>query len=164
MCDGLIEGFIGLQLGLIQLYPNKIADRTKTRIISKSSPCLSDVAVYISGGRQQYNTFYVDNNIQGLYIVQRIDTKNTIVIQREANIKPAIIDQMSDDAIAGKLNECQLEKLKKLETDYSNFLLRINPNNLFTVEYVDNSEWIPKADIYIKTDIINKNKTRCNKN
>lgn len=70
LCDGLVVGFLGLNEGLKQLYPNGVVDRTNTRIVSKSSPYLTDAAVYVTGGRYQFNTFYVDNTIEdGFYII-----------------------------------------------------------------------------------------------
>ncbi|MEX2411632.1 MAG: FmdE family protein [Candidatus Paceibacterota bacterium] len=69
LCDGLVVGFLGLKEALLLLYPNGIVDRTNTQIVSKSSPCLTDVAIYLTGGRYQFNTFYVDDNIEYTYIV-----------------------------------------------------------------------------------------------
>lgn len=65
LCDGLVVGFLALEEGLKVLYPEGVVDRTNTRIVSKSAPCLSDVAMYLTGGRYQYNTFFVDNQIKG---------------------------------------------------------------------------------------------------
>ena len=161
LCDGLVEGFIALELGLKQLYPDEIVDRTNTRIVSKSSPCLTDVAMYISGGRSQYNTFYVDNSIEGMYIVQRIDNKKSILIKRKPNVKPAIIDELGNKAIKGELNECELKELKTLENNYAKFLKNSNPSDLFEVLEVANFTWEPTSEIYLKTDIINKNKPSC---
>lgn len=73
LCDGLVVGFLGLKEGLNVLYPDGIVDRTNTRIVSEASPCLTDAAVYLTGGRYQFNSFYVSNDIDGLYVVQRID-------------------------------------------------------------------------------------------
>ena len=161
LCDGLVEGFIALELGLKQLYPDEIMDRTNTRIVSKSSPCLTDVAIYVSGGRAQYNTFYVDNSMEGMYVVQRIDNLKTIIIKRKPNVKPAIIDEMGNKAIKGELDECKLEELKKLENDYAKFLLKSNPEDLFSVATITTFQWSPKSEMYLKTDIINKEKSNC---
>ena len=162
LCDGLVESFIALDLGLKELYPDGIVDRTNTSIVSKSSPCLSDMAIYITGGRSQYNTFYVDNTIDGFYVVQRIDNLKTILIKRKPNVKPAIIDELGNKAIKGELNECELEELKKLEDEYSKFLLKSKPEDLFEVVVLSNFNWEPKSETFIKTDIINKNKSTCN--
>lgn len=162
LCDGLVEGFIALELGLKQLYPDEIVDRTNTRIVSKSSPCLTDVAIYLSGGRSQYNTFYVDNSIEGMYILQRIVNKKSILIKRKPNVKPAIIDELGNKAIKGELNECELKELKTLENKYAKFLKKSKPSDLFEVLEVANFNWEPKSKIYPKTDILNKNKPTCN--
>lgn len=163
LCDGLVEGFIALKIGLKQLYPDGIVDRTNTRIVSKSSPCYTDVAIYLSGGRSQYNTFYVDNTIEGIYIVQRIDNLKTLSIKRKANVKPAIIDELGNKAIKGELSACELEKLKQLEVEYSTFLVNKNVDEIFSVDVLDDFEWQPKTETYIKTDIINKNKNQCDR-
>lgn len=163
-CDGLVEGFIALNFGLKQLYPKGIIDRTNTRIVSKSSPCLTDVAIYITGGRSQYNTFYVDNSIEGLYVVHKIDNGKTISIKRKPKVKPAIIDEMGNKAIHGELTECELAELKKLENDYAKFLKKSKPEDLFEVYEMTTFTWQPKTETYIKTDIINKNLPACNNN
>lgn len=160
-CDGLVEGFITLELGLQQLYPDGVIDRTNTRIVSKSSPCLTDVAIYITGGRMQYNSFYVDNTIEGLYVIQRIDTGKAVSILRKPNVKPAIIDQMGDKAIKKELDECELEQLKKLEKEYATFLKKSNPEDLFEATEIRNFTWEPKTEIFSKTDILNKEKSTC---
>lgn len=79
LCDGLVVGFLGLKEALLQLYPNGIIDRTNTRIVSKSSPCITDIAIYLTRGRYQFNTFYVDDSISYPYIVQRTDNGLTIM-------------------------------------------------------------------------------------
>jgi len=165
LCDGLIVGFLGIQEGLNVLYPNGIIDRTNTRIVSKSSPCLTDVAVYISGGRYQFNSFYVDNSIEnGFYIIQRKDNGKTVKVNLNKGVKPNEIDVLGKKAVKGNLPACDLDKLKKLEDDFSKKLLTSNPKTIFTVTQITDFEWKPilKND-YTKTDILNKNKPNCNK-
>lgn len=101
LCDGLVEGFVALQYGLYQLFPDSLIDRTNLRIVSKPSPCLTDVAVYLTGARYQFGTFYVSNDFEGLFVVQRIDNAKTVNILRKPNVKPEIIDLMGKQAIAG---------------------------------------------------------------
>jgi len=67
LCDGLVVGFLGAKEALYKLYPDGLVDRTNTRIISKSSPCLTDVAIYLTGGRYQFNTFFVSDSINYIY-------------------------------------------------------------------------------------------------
>jgi len=157
-CDGLLEGMQALQLGLKVLYPNGIVDRTNTRVVSNSSPCLTDAAIYLTGGRYQYNTFYVDNNIPGIYIIQRIDNGKAVVVSRNENVKPANIDIMGKKAIAKELSYNQLRKLKQLEDEYAKKLRKSEPQSNFTVKELINYIWNPQLNSsFIKTDIINKN-------
>ncbi|MDZ7650921.1 MAG: formylmethanofuran dehydrogenase subunit E family protein [Cytophagales bacterium] len=93
LCDGLVVGFLGLMEALYRLYPDKIIDRTNTRIVSKSSPCLTDVAIYLTGGRYQFNTFYVDDSISYPYIVQRIDNSLATGVKLKPDIKPSVIEE-----------------------------------------------------------------------
>jgi len=163
LCDGLVVGFLGIKEGLDVLYPDGIIDRTNTRIVSKSSPCLTDVAVYITGGRYQFNSFYVDNTIEnGFYIIQRKDNGKTVKVQLNKGVKPAVINELGAKAVKGELPACDLDKLKKMEDDFSEKLLSTNPKDNFTVTEIADFEWKPilKND-YTKTDILNKNKPNC---
>ena len=156
-CVGLLEGMQALQVGLKVLYPDGIVDRTNTRIISRSSPCLTDAAIYLTGGRYQYNTFYVTDSIPGIYIIQRINNKRTVIVNRKEKVKPEIIDIMGKKAIAKELSFSQLRKLKRLEDDYSRKLRRDKPQLNFTVTELPNYIWAPVLNSsFIKTDIINK--------
>jgi len=158
-CDGLLEGMLALKLGLHELYPDGIIDRTNIRVVSKSSPCLADAAIYITGGRYQYNSFYVSNEFDGLYIIQRIDNGKAIQIIRKSGVKPQAIDSLGNLAIAEKLSYTQLQELRKMEEEYSKFLKKTPAISNFQVIILDEYEWKPllKRD-YFKTDIINKNK------
>ncbi len=165
LCDGLVVGFLGIKEGLDALYPNGIIDRTNTRIVSKSSPCLTDVAIYITGGRYQFNSFYVDNTIEnGFYIIQRKDNGKAVLVNLNKGVKPAKIDELGAIAVKGELPACDLDELKKMEDDFSKKLLSENPKTNFIVTPIFSFEWKPvlKND-YIKTDILNKNKSNCNK-
>lgn len=156
-CDGLLEGMQALMIGLAELYPDGIIDRTNTRVISKSSPCLTDAAIYITGGRYQYNSFFVSNNFDGLYIIQRIDNKKAVRIERKHGLKPTEIDSLGNLAIDNKLSYTELQKLKKMEKNYANFLSKKSPKSNFTVEHMEEFKWLPVLNNnYIKTDIINK--------
>ncbi len=162
LCDGLVEGFLALQYSLYRLFPDSLIDRTNVRIVSKPSPCLSDAAIYLTGARYQFGTFYVNNNFEGLYIVQRIDNGKAINVVRKPDVKPTIIDQMGNQAIAGELSPCELDGLRKLEDAYTQFLLEHKSENLFEIKDLSDFVWLAvlKND-FIKTDILNKNARKC---
>ncbi len=78
-------------------------------------------------------------------------------------MKPQEINVLGAKAVKGELPACDLDKLKKMEDDFSEKLLSTNPKDNFTVIEVTDFKWKPvlKND-YIKTDILNKNKSNCN--
>lgn len=162
LCDGLVVGFIGLREALYRLYPSTIIDRTNTRIVSKASPCFGDIAMYLTGGRYQFDSFYVDDAMDYAYIVQRMDTGLTYGVKLKPGIKPSIIDEMGSAAIDKKLSPCELDHLKKLEDDFSEALLCANPVEIFIVETLRNFKWEPDTTMrFIKTDVLNKDAEPC---
>ncbi|HFA48314.1 MAG TPA: hypothetical protein ENJ95_04765 [Bacteroidetes bacterium] len=163
LCDGLVVGYQALGEALKVLYPGGIIDRTNTRIVSKASPCLTDAAVYMCGGRYQFNTFYVSNNIGGLFVVQRLDNGKAVSVNMNKGVKPAEINRLGKLAVKGELGSCELDELKKLEIGFSENLLKTKPSENFTVREIKDFKWEPvlKND-FKKTDILNKNKPRCN--
>lgn len=162
LCDGLAVGFMGLQEALYHLYPDSMVDRTNTRIISKSSPCLTDIAIYLTGGRYQFNSFFVSDSIPYMYIVQRIDNGKTFGVNLKQGIKPAIIDSLGNLANAGKLDACALDSLQQMENLFLKQILAANPQQAFLVKDLGMYQWRPiLTNTFLKTDIINKSQKNC---
>jgi acetolactate decarboxylase len=162
LCDGLVVGALALQEAMKELYPNEPIDRTNLRIVSKPSPCLTDVAIYLTGGRYQFNTFYVDTDFEGLYIIQRIDDLKTVSVSLNKGVKPTAIDSLGNIAIQQNLSPCDIDHLRKLEDDFTQALIHSDPTKIFTVKEISNFQWNPKTkNDYLKTDILNKNLPDC---
>lgn len=162
LCDGLVVGALAVQEAMKELYPNEPIDRTNLRIVSKPSPCLTDVAIYLTGGRYQFNTFYVDTDFDGLYIIQRIDNLKTVSVSLNNGVKPTAIDSLGNIAIQQNLSPCDIDHLRKLEDDFTQVLLHSDPTIFFTVKEISNFKWNPKTkNDYLKTDILNKNLPDC---
>ncbi len=161
LCDGVAVGFLGLKEALLQLYPDGIVDRTNTRIVSNPSPCLTDVAVYLTGGRYQYNTFYV-NKIPSLFIVQRLDNNQTLQIKLREGVKPKEIDSLSNLAVDNKLSSCELEHLRELENSFTDKLLSMSAKDIFEVTPLSNFTWKSSlSKTFVKTDVSNKKSPPC---
>ena len=162
LCDGLVVGALAIQEAMNELYPNQPIDRTNLRIISKPSPCLADVAIYLTGGRYQFNTFYVDTEFEGLYIIHRIDNLKTVSVSLNNGVKPTAIDSLGNIAIQQNLSPCDIDYLRKLEDDFTQSLIHSDPSKLFTTKEMSGFEWNPKTkNDYLKTDILNKNLPDC---
>lgn len=85
-------GALVIQESMKELYLDQPIDRTNLRIVSKPSPCLTDVAIYLTGGRYQFNTFYVDSDFEGLFIIQRIDNQKSVSVSLNQGVKPIDIE------------------------------------------------------------------------
>ena len=162
-CDGLIEGALAMEFGLYQLYTDSIVDRTNTRIVSRSSPCLADAALLLSGARFQYGTYFVSDDTPGLYIIGRTDHDEAFSIRRKEGVKPPRIDELGNLAIAGTLSPCGLDSLRLMEEDYARFLMDTKDlATLFEVEKLESFSWnLPLQNTFLKTDILNKNAVAC---
>jgi formylmethanofuran dehydrogenase subunit E len=162
LCDGLVVGFLGLKEGLYKLYPDSIIDRTNNRIVSKPSPCLTDIAIFMTGARYQYNTYYVSDSIKYQFIVQRIDNEKTYGIRLKPGLMPTAIDSLGRLATKGELDACGIDSLRKLESEFSTFLLSKKPQDLFIIEEIKNYKWLPvlKGN-FLKTDVLNKKLQNC---
>ncbi len=163
LCDGLVVGVLAMQQALNELYPNQPIDRTNLRIVSMPSPCLTDVAIYLTGGRYQFNTFYVDTAFSGVYIIQRIDNNQTVSVSLNKGIKPSAIDSLGSLAKQQILSPCEIDNLKNLEYNFTKKLFHSDPTKIFTVKKIDYFNWQPNTkNNYLKTDILNKVLPKCN--
>lgn len=162
LCDGLLIGALGMQQALAQLYPEGPVDRTNLRLVSASSPCITDVAVYITGGRYQFNTYYTDNSIGHVFIVQRIDNGKTVSVSLKPGVKPEAIDSLGALAVQQQLSPCEIDSLRKLEDTFTANLLAGDPSRLFETNNMQHFEWNPKLrNGFTKTDVINKDLPVC---
>lgn len=162
LCDGLVMGFLAYQQAANVLYPNGIVDRTNLRIVSKPSPCLTDVAVYLSGARYQFNTFYVDTTFTGIYIVQRIDNLKTVKVTLQKGFVPHAIDSLGKLAVKDKLSPCGIDSLKRLEDAFTHKLLNIKKLDFLLVEEISDYVWKPYfVATFRKTDVLNKALPSC---
>lgn len=162
LCDGLVVGAMAMEEAMAVLYPNQPIDRTNLRIVSKPSPCLTDVAIYLTGGRYQFNTFYVDTDFEGIYIIQRLDNLTAVSVAMNEGVKPSEIDSLGDLAIRQELSPCDIDRLKQMEDSFTESLLRTDPKSTFTVRKLSGFNWSPNdRNDYLKTDIINKNTPGC---
>ena len=162
LCDGLVVGYLGLREALYKIYPDSIIDRTNTRIVSKSSPCLTDIAIYLSGGRYQFNTFYVSDSIKYAFIVQRSDNGKTYGVKLKSGIKPAAIDSLGNLANTGKFDACSIDSLHQIENRFLHQILAANLQEAFIVEEITGFTWNPVLSYsFLKTDIVNKNLQNC---
>lgn len=161
ICDGLVVGARAMEVAFKTLYPGAPIDRTNLRIVSKPSPCLTDVAVYLTGGRYQFNTFYVDTAFAGLFIVERMDDGRAVSVSLNKGVKPTAIDSLGNLAVNRELSPCEIDRLQAMENDFTHKMLAPESRSYFTVTELNSFNWTPKSGTFLKTDIVNKNIPVC---
>ena len=137
-------------------------DRTNFRIQSKPSPCLTDAAIYLTGGRYQFNTFFVDAEFEGIYILQRLDNEKAVRVSMNAGVKPPVIDSLGQIAVRRQLAPCAIDSLRNIEDQFTETLLAANAEDLFTVRPVPDFVWAPQLrSDFLKIDVLNKDLPPC---
>jgi acetolactate decarboxylase len=120
--------------------------------VSNASPCLTDVGVYLTGGRYQFNTFYVDDKLKTLYTVSRIDNNKTYQVKLRPGVKPTAIDSLGSLAVQRKLSPCALEGLRNLEDNFSEKLVGLKASELYEIEELKHFRWKPiLKNTFVKT-------------
>lgn len=59
------------------------------------------MAIFLTGARYQYNTYYVSDNINYLFIIQRIDNEKTYSVKLKQGLMPSAIDSLGKLAYQG---------------------------------------------------------------
>ena len=161
-CDGLVVGAMGLGEALHTLYPSAPIDRTDLRILSRSSPCLTDVAVMLTGARAQFGTFHVSDTIPVLYIVQRISDGRTFSVALRPGVKPTSVDSLGRLAVQQRLSPCGLDSLQAIEERFGTDLLAMDPKEAFMINELPAFAWPGSSGpTFTKIDILNKNAPPC---
>jgi formylmethanofuran dehydrogenase subunit E len=62
-CDGLVRGVWAMRALADLAFGTAPLDRSDLVVVSKSSPCLGDVAAYLTGGRARYGTHRLDDTL-----------------------------------------------------------------------------------------------------
>jgi hypothetical protein len=90
-CDGLVRGAYAMRALADVAFPGKPFDRTDLRIVSKNSPCLGDVAAYLTGARVRYGTHRLDDSLGVGFIIQVISTGETWEVREEPGFLPPLL-------------------------------------------------------------------------
>jgi formylmethanofuran dehydrogenase subunit E len=66
-------------------------DRSDLLVVSKSSPCLGDVAAYLTGGRARFGTHRLDNSLGVGFQLHVLSTGDSWEVREEPGFFPALI-------------------------------------------------------------------------
>lgn len=92
-CDGLLRGAWAMRALADLAFPAAPLDRSDLLVVSKNSPCLGDVAAYLSGGRARFGTHRLDNTLGvGFQLVQLSSGRAYEVLEEPGFFPDAIIE------------------------------------------------------------------------
>jgi len=159
-CDGLFRGATALAQGLSALFPDGVIDRTDLRVLSRNSPCLGDVAAYLTGGRIRFNTQDV-RDIPGVwFIINRISTGDTVRVVEQPEVYPTTLAAWEARLVAqGKASPKDIDGLREAQWEWvRTVLLTHDPTAIYSVERLDHWPWeaVPYGRVGIRTDVLFK--------
>lgn len=117
LCDGLVRAAYALRALGDVAFAGRPFDRSDLLVVSKNSPCLGDVAAYLTGGRARFGTHRLDDSLGVGFIVQERSTDTTWEVREEAGFFPAIIsawesalldDRLVDDGVLSEDQKAEL--------------------------------------------------------
>jgi formylmethanofuran dehydrogenase subunit E len=90
-CDGLLRGAWAMRALCDAAFGTAPLDRSDLLVISKNSPCLGDVAAYLTGGRARFGTHRLDPSLGAGFVVQVLSTGETWEVREEEGFFPPLI-------------------------------------------------------------------------
>lgn len=160
-CDGLFRGALALAVGLAHLFPDGIIDRTDLRVLSRNSPCLGDVAAYLTGGRVRFNTQDVCDEPGVWFVLQRLSDARSIRVQeREGTYPTALADE--EAALGSCPQKATPERLDQLQAAQWRWvrevLFQTPAETLYSVIEKPGWHWseVPFPHRGVRTDILFK--------
>ncbi|MGC8487404.1 MAG: formylmethanofuran dehydrogenase subunit E family protein [Clostridia bacterium] len=160
-CDGLFRGAVALSRGLALLFPDGVIDRTDLRVLSRNSPCLGDVAAYLTGGRVRFGTQDVQDEPGVWFVVQQISSGRTIRVAERAGAYPEALAAREADMVARsqQVTPAEVDALREAQWSWvRDVLLRSSPNAMYPVLELKPEPWepVPYARVGKRTDVLFK--------
>jgi len=158
-CDGLVTAACALSVGLRELYPDGVIDRTDTGGICNNSPCYGDVVEYLTGGRIRFATQKIDPGLGNEFILYRFSTHQALKVALKPGVFPVEVSRLETRIRRGDFSPSDMRRCQQMEWDYARALLQHPLAESFTVTPLANFTWQPDAYEHLgkRGDIINKN-------
>jgi formylmethanofuran dehydrogenase subunit E len=158
-CDGLFRGVMALSLALDWLFPEGVVDRTDLRVLSRNSPCLGDVAAYLTGARVRFNTQDVREDPGVWFVVQRTGSGETVRVAENSGVYPPALAAEESRLVArpGTATPEVLDALQAAQWDWVRTVLLTTPREaLYTVTPTPNFVWepVPYPHASQRTDVL----------
>ncbi len=90
-CDGLLRGAYAMRALADVAFSSGPLDRSDMLVVSKNSPCLGDVAAYLTGGRARFGTHRLDDTLGVGFIVKVLSTGKAWEVREEPGFFPQLV-------------------------------------------------------------------------
>ena len=165
VCDGLLRGAYAMRALGDVAFEGRPFDRTDLLVVSKNSPCLGDVAAYLTGGRGRFGTLRLNNDLGVGYVVRELSSERTWEVREEAGFFPSLISQweaaLLDDSPNAHVTSNEKAELVAVNEARQwswvrEVLLASRPGDHYTVRSLEAAE-IPEP-LYEarRTDVVNR--------
>jgi formylmethanofuran dehydrogenase subunit E len=167
-CDGLLRGAYAMRALADIAFPKRPFDRTDLSVISKNSPCLGDVAAYLTGGRVRFGTHNLDNSLGVGFIIQVRSTEEVWQVNEDKDFFPDNIALweaalLNDDLISKGIISIE-DKAELVSVNEANqwnwvrnYLLPSRPSDHYKVKKLNNFKMPNPIYEAKRTDIVNRN-------
>ncbi len=159
-CDGLVRGVWAMRALADVAFGDAPLDRSDLLVVSKNSPCLGDVAAYLTGGRARYGTHRLDDTLGVGFEVQVRSTGACFEVREEPGFFPERIAAW-EAALLGDLDEAEKRELLAVhETAQWDWvrqeLLPSAPGDHYRARRIDHLDLPPALAEARRTDTVNR--------
>jgi formylmethanofuran dehydrogenase subunit E len=167
VCDGLLRSAYAFRaLGEIA-FPGVPFDRSDLEVVSKNSPCLGDVAAYLTGGRARFGTHLLDSDLGVGFVVRIRSTGATWEVREEAGFFPPLIarweaallnDSLVDTGVLSEPDKAELLAINEaVQWNWvRTALLPSTPADHYSVRKVDDAKLPAPIHLARRTDTANR--------
>ena len=162
-CDGLLRGAYALRALFDLAFGDLPIDRTDILVVSKNSPCLGDVAAYLTGARTRFGTHRLDDGLGVGFQIQLISTGRAWEVREEPGFFPSLIARWELALSRGDLPEADLRELIAVNEEAQwnwvrTELLPTRPAEHYLVRALDSFTPPPAVHTARRTDTVNRSR------
>lgn len=160
-CDGLLRGIWAMSSLADAALPGQPFDRSDLGMVSKNSPCLGDVAAYLTGGRARFGTHRLDDSLGVGFVLQRLSSGEAWEVREEPGFFPPLIATWEAALLGDDLDPAEKAELlgvhEAAQWDWvRRALLTSEPGEHYRVKHLDHLELPPALLEARRTDTVNR--------